>query len=455
MSKRNPMVAMTLGAGLLVLASVLGAYAQLQSSDQQKCLNAVNKDGAALAKTQGKRHVACVKGAGQGALAEPAQDCITSINDPTGKVAKAYAKTTADAAKLCGTPPSFGFTDALTVNFAAHQAGIQLTSDVYGGDLDAAIITCATSKAGCACQQKISKDVEALSATKFATFVSCKKAALKAGATSATALSNCVQNAGTAGSIAADTKGKIAKAVSKLNADIVKSCDTPGVTGAFPGTCTGLAGAPLGTCLDTQVECRVCQAINEMDGLFVNCDQFDNGVLDGTCASGTGPTPTPTPTQTTTPTPVPTFEPGTIIKGSLTKTDGSFNYNLTVGLTGANSACNSNFPGTHACTYAELQNAAAAGELDLLVDTMGITVTAFWAIDPAANPLTAQCHDDSSFPCPGGICPPGHTWEYPTAHTPSRGQRVTLNNATGVLGPLATGLQCNQVSNQSWVGCCQ
>ena len=47
MSIRSPKLAMTLGAGAVLLLSSVCAYAQVQSSDQQKCLNAVNKDGAA------------------------------------------------------------------------------------------------------------------------------------------------------------------------------------------------------------------------------------------------------------------------------------------------------------------------------------------------------------------------------------------------------------------------
>ncbi len=50
---------------------------------------------------------------------------------------------------------------------------------------------------------------------------------------------------------------------------------------------------------------------------------------------------------------------GLVLKGALTATLGRFNYNLMLGLPGANSACNTNFPGTHACTYAELQSADA------------------------------------------------------------------------------------------------
>ena len=136
---------------------------------------------------------------------------------------------------------------------------------------------------------------------------------------------------------------------------------------------------------------------------------------------------------------------GVELQGALTSTVGRFNYNLTLGLPGANAACNSNFPGTHACTYAELQIAEAAGDLVGLQDTGSNTVTSFWAIDNAQPPLQ-QCQDDAA----GGS---NLNWEYGTAHTPSRGQKVALNNGTGALGVLQSSLQCN-FSGAAWVGCC-
>jgi hypothetical protein len=138
---------------------------------------------------------------------------------------------------------------------------------------------------------------------------------------------------------------------------------------------------------------------------------------------------------------------GVVLKGSLTATGGRFNYNLTLGLPGANSACNTNFPGTHACTYSELQAAQTACNLPGLKDTSLMTVTSFWAID-GTQPILQQCNDDA--PVTGS----GLNWEYGTAHTLSRGQRVALNNAAGTLGVLQTSVQCN-IAGTSWVGCCQ
>jgi hypothetical protein len=191
-----------------------------------------------------------------------------------------------------------------------------------------------------------------------------------------------------------------------------------------------------------------CLTTGDTAALEAKVDAYTTDVLCelGHTTLGCVPTPTPTPTLSPTPTATATAvcPPGPVFQGSLTSTVGRFNYNLTLGLPGANSACNSNFAGSHACTYFELQCAQAAGSLVGATDTSAATVTSFWAIDSSQPPLT-QCNDDvASF----------QNWEYATAHTGSRGQRVPLNNPLGTLGPLQTGLQCN-FSGSSWVGCCQ
>ena len=70
------------------------AAAQAPNKAEQKCINAINKRTASLAKTQGKLVTACVKAAGAGsvdALGTPpqeqtAQACLD--NDVKGKVGK-------------------------------------------------------------------------------------------------------------------------------------------------------------------------------------------------------------------------------------------------------------------------------------------------------------------------------------------------------------------------------
>jgi hypothetical protein len=426
---RYPGIWAAAGVGWLLAA---GVAAGQQTSAQQACLNKLNKDGAGVAKAQGKENTTCLKKAGKGLLTGTAQACITA--DEKEKVQKKQAKTTADQTAFCGAAPDFGYLGAAAVNAAAVQGQVDLLADVFGPDLGAAVIDCAADKAGCVCQQKVLKAVEKLASTKLTEFVKCKKAALKGGGNSAASLAACVDDGGTPGSIAADSKGKVQKSRDKLTADIAAKCDTPGVTGAFPAACASLAGAALSACLDRVVECRVCQTINEMDGLFVNCDAFDDGVANASCASGAGPTPTPTDT----PDPTPTFTPnGATFQGALLKTFGRFTYAATLGVPGADAECNTNFPGTHACSFPELLTAESAGELVGAKDVGNNTITAFWAIDSTHSNLV-QC----------GVSIP---WDYMTAHTGHQGELSVLTNGTGDLGPPVTGLNC---LGQAWVGCC-
>lgn len=186
-------------------------------------------------------------------------------------------------------------------------------------------------------------------------------------------------------------------------------------------------GQPKAAIVNTAAKCKNGSACGALLGLFSTFDACDtNGTCAGTTTNTGG------------------SGGGSVLKGALPSTPGRFNYNAMLGLPGANAACATNFPGTQACTYAQLQSAATAGDLKGLTDTTGATVTSFWAIDSSAEPLQ-QCNDDVN----------SHlNWEYATAHTSSRGEKVNLDNAAGTLGALQMGLQCN-FSGNAWVGCCQ
>src|SRR5438132_921468 len=62
MSIKNVLLATAATASLLLLVTAPAAIAQ-ESSAQQKCLNLLNRDAAAVAKQQGLESVGCVKGA--------------------------------------------------------------------------------------------------------------------------------------------------------------------------------------------------------------------------------------------------------------------------------------------------------------------------------------------------------------------------------------------------------
>ncbi len=157
------------------------------------------------------------------------------------------------------------------------------------------------------------------------------------------------------------------------------------------------------------------------------------------------PTTSSTSTSTSTSSTTTCPPPGQTLFGALTATPGRFNYNMQLGIPGANAACMASSACTHACTQSERQSAESAGELVGLKDIQNNTVGSFWAID-ASLPALQQCQDDAMN---GSLL----NWEYGTAHTPSRGVRVDLNNGTGALSAEQPPQQCN-FSNH-WVGCCQ
>ncbi len=285
LSKSSGMVAL-----LLIILMPPSAIAQQQSNAQRNCINRLNKAGAKVSDQQGKQGLRCAKSAGKGELALSVAECLGS--DPRGTIAKKMARTVADDGRHCGEVPDFGYGTGADVNAAASNGRIALFADLFGDALDTALVDCETGRESCRCQHGVLKTAEKLASTKLKEFVKCKRAALGAGASSAAALQACADDDQQAGSLAADTRGKIAKGRAKILGEVSRRCDGPGVSvGSFPGRCSGLTGATLADCIDAAVECRVCQMLNDFDALSIDCDLFDDGNDDDSCENLT-PTPT-------------------------------------------------------------------------------------------------------------------------------------------------------------------
>ena len=107
-------VLLVLGSLSPGLASAL-AGGQVQSKDQQKCINELNKRFRNVAKIQGREVVACIRDGSRQKLGDMTiEECTTS--DRRGKVARTVAKTLTTAANKCEVKPDFGSTDPNTVN---------------------------------------------------------------------------------------------------------------------------------------------------------------------------------------------------------------------------------------------------------------------------------------------------------------------------------------------------
>ncbi|HYD49670.1 MAG TPA: hypothetical protein VEB21_15045 [Terriglobales bacterium] len=268
---------------LLLVAGV--APAQVQTKEQQKCVNALNGGASKVAAQQGKADLSCLKDAAEASLAGSAESCL--VGD--GKVAAKIDKLHAAEIKKCVAPPSFGYSDAATSGGAARSGRLLAFHDLFGADLDSGALSCAGDEAGCDCQRQVAKAADKLANAKWKIFLKCKKAALKAGASSAEDLQKCISDAATEGSLAADSKGAIAKSRAKLGELIGRDCDEVSATAAAfgNGECSSLSGDSLASCIDDRTDCRLCQTFNDADALTVDCDLFDDDSANGSCIDTT------------------------------------------------------------------------------------------------------------------------------------------------------------------------
>jgi hypothetical protein len=230
-----------------------------------------------------------------------------------------------------------------------------------------------------------------------------------------------------------------AQITSKACRNLILKCETSSLCGRVSSAVCCVRkknGKVKASIVKTAAKCKKGSACGAMLG-FVST--FDACAMDGTCAG---------PPATTTTTTLPSG--GMVLKGALPATLGRFNFAGGIGLPGALNQCHTSFgASTHVCTLADLQSAPASdlmGLKDISTPTP-MTVTAFWAID-SSQPALQQCEDDA----PGSGS--GLNWEYATAHTSSRGEKVALNS-DGTLGPRQMSVFCSIGGTPAWVGCCQ
>lgn len=252
----------------LGLASSLPAHAAPLSKAQQRCVVGLYKAGAGVTRATGKEVISCLQKACNGKLppGQNLQSCLAA--DASGKVAKAKAKASATAAKLCQTPPDFGPSDGATVA-EAFPTTIRL-DDLLGADLDTALILKASDKIAAACQFAIVSGAVAIANTKLATFHKCAKQGLKTGSiASSTDLASCVN---------ADPAGKVAAFLAKTQKTIAKKCSSTPIGEVAPGRCVGVPLPALSACLEVRTACRVCNTIDSAGGIATDCLRFIDGV---------------------------------------------------------------------------------------------------------------------------------------------------------------------------------
>jgi hypothetical protein len=259
-------------AFVAVLALPSLAFAQAQTSEQQTCINLLNKGMNKVAGVQAKAVAGCVADVAKGESSN-AFDCY----DFQPKVETARLANCTAQSEKCTMAPSFGPTNCTAGNDGAQNSVEKLAQDLYSFGPES-IAQCEADAAKCKCQAKVWKATYKLLDTRIKTFNGCKKSGLKDADTPFTASTD-IENC-----IFVDPKSQIDGAKTKLGATIDKSCT--GIASPFDsGACAGLTGTSLRDCFDGRTRCRLCRMVVVADNLDSNlCDPFDDGILNSSCS---------------------------------------------------------------------------------------------------------------------------------------------------------------------------
>jgi hypothetical protein len=289
---------------MLALGVGAGTHAHAaQSSDQQTCINEMNKRGSLVAKDQGKTDYSCVRDAGRGNVedlgippqAQTAQACLT--NDVRGRVAKRMGDLSERETERClATPeqlPSIAYTSAFTVGNAAGAASRGVAADIFGADLDAAIVSEDTDGDGAKCQQEVLKRANGVLDTLWKEALGHKKDVLRGderltGTPGTLVGTDAELAAELIAYVLADPRGKIAKAATQLSDKATQRCAgaTTPLAQLFPGVCAGATDvAALAICVAQRATGRFYASLAAFDGLAIDCDLLDDGLGNLSCES--------------------------------------------------------------------------------------------------------------------------------------------------------------------------
>jgi hypothetical protein len=265
----------------------------VQSKEQQKCIKLMNRASVNVGKAQGRESLKCVKFAARDATdklgippqAQTAQECLT--NDVTGKVQKKFgALAKRDASKCRAEPqqlPDFGYVGALGAGTAVMVESFGLTAELFGPDLDAALVLKDQDEEGARCQEGAHRWT-------YKVFDAVTKEVGRGvyyslrGKRTPQADSGAMLSSAARDFIDDDARDRIARTERRVAYKIGRVCEGE-LASLFPGTCSERAGAAsdLAQCLNEAARCRGCKAAEGFGALTLDCEEFDNGLLDSSC----------------------------------------------------------------------------------------------------------------------------------------------------------------------------
>ena len=283
-------LAVLAAAFLAIAAPPAHAGGTPQSKAQQKCITSFATAATNVAKARAAENERCLgafaKGKTEQLEAPTLRSCLA--RDAKGKIGKKLAKLDQVVAKSCtdvDEVPGFGLGEIARVKHVTASEATSLFLDVLSENVFATARTCDDDSDGCKCQAAIEDSSAGVASAVLAEFAGCAKKALKDGAGSALALAACATDAGQPGSIAADSKGKLAKQREKVAKAYAKKCEgtAPAV---LPGKCVGQTGDDFAPCVAAASTCRACLALNAIHALGADCDLLDDAADNRSCPAG-------------------------------------------------------------------------------------------------------------------------------------------------------------------------
>jgi len=245
-----------------------------QGTRQRRCINAINRAGAGVADIQDKVSVPCLRNA----VSETGPDAqICATEDGRGRVQKRKNRLIRLAQRNCTPEPTFGYAGTTVANAAAAAESLGLLADIFGPDLQAAAILRSVNSPGALCQLAVLQATHRMAQASRVQFQICKRNGLTGGTiVSAASLETCFDN------LKVDPRAQVFRATQRLQSALNSvRCGAVAVADAFPGDC---ATAPdFAVCVAERVSCRVCRHYNAMDVLSRDCDEYDDGVRNGSC----------------------------------------------------------------------------------------------------------------------------------------------------------------------------
>jgi glucose/arabinose dehydrogenase len=246
------------------------------TKQQEACVRSLNAGVVSLANARSLQIRSCVTRAANGSLARSyssIDSCVAA--DPASRLDRLRTRNEMLDTRMCSVPPpDVGYAGAAPGNDAAVASPLDFAHDVFGADLDAAVVPRATDRFAAACQLVVANVLDLCQRTRRAEFLRCKSLGLRKDSLLAPAdLAQCLDF---------DPNRRVARACSATESvrtatTISRFCTARSVdlSTAFPG-CGDSDPAVLAECLDQAGRCRNCQ-------LFDAADALGPGICDASC----------------------------------------------------------------------------------------------------------------------------------------------------------------------------